>query len=383
MRRSMMRHALLLPTLACIALASGTFLEGYATPGRSWGTSTVRYYVNPQSKWLSESAAISAIQTASAIWHDQSSANVSLVYSGTTGGSSLTLNSKSEVFFRDDVSSHVAEAYWWWDGSNKLIDSDIVFHEGTYQFYAFSGCENGIYLENVAAHEFGHMLGLLHSAVPNVTMQPAMQSYCDLSQLTLEPDDIAGIEFLYPPSGGGATNTAPSVNIGGPGNNSSFAEGTSIAFSGSATDSQDGNLSASLRWSSNLSGQFGNGANVAATLPAGTHVVTASVTDAGGLTASRQVTVTVTAAPASQPPPTGPTLNAKGYKVKGLQKVDLSWSGLASASVDIFRNNQQIGTFANTGVATDALNKKGGGSYSYKACAAGTSDCSNTANVSF
>ena len=42
-------------------------------------------------------------------------------------------------------------------------------------------------------------------------MAPSMASYCDLTQLTLEADDIAGIESVYPPtSGGGSTLVQPS-----------------------------------------------------------------------------------------------------------------------------------------------------------------------------
>jgi hypothetical protein len=67
-----------------------------------------------------------------------------------------------------------------------------------------------------------------------------------------------------------------------------------VGFSGTATDAEDGNLSASLSWTSSLDGTIGSGASFAtSTLSVGTHTVTASVTDSGGLPGSDAITVTV------------------------------------------------------------------------------------------
>ncbi|HLE97654.1 MAG TPA: S8 family serine peptidase [Candidatus Thermoplasmatota archaeon] len=83
------------------------------------------------------------------------------------------------------------------------------------------------------------------------------------------------------------------------------------------------------------------------------------------------------------PPPPTISLAATGYKVKGAQKADLTWSGATSANVDVFRNGAKIVTTANDGAHTDPINKKGGGSYLYKVCEAGTTTCSNEATVTF
>ena len=113
------RHStLVLATLTLFALASGAYLYGYAATGHKWATSTVSYYVNPQSIYVSSSAAISAVQTAAAGWHDQSQANIQLVYAGTTSGSSLAANGRNEVFFRNSSGGgNVAETYSWWDAT--------------------------------------------------------------------------------------------------------------------------------------------------------------------------------------------------------------------------------------------------------------------------
>jgi thermitase len=78
-----------------------------------------------------------------------------------------------------------------------------------------------------------------------------------------------------------------------------------------------------------------------------------------------------------------PVLKASGRKIKGAQAADLSWSGLSATSIDVYRNGAKVMTTPNDGFQTDSINKKGGGSYTYKACAAGTTTCSNTASVTF
>jgi hypothetical protein len=84
-------------------------------------------------------------------------------------------------------------------------------------------------------------------------------------------------------------------------------------------------------------------------------------------------------------PPSGFNLTANGYKVRGFQTVDLSWSG-ATTAVDIYRNNVPFVTGGvNDGAHTDNVGVKGGGaSYTYKVCHTGsTTTCSNNVTVNF
>ena len=82
---------------------------------------------------------------------------------------------------------------------SAIIDADIVFWDGGFNFFTGNaGCSNGFYIEDIAAHEFGHVLGLGHSAIPTATMYPSTGA-CNTSLRSLDPDDIAGIRSLYPP----------------------------------------------------------------------------------------------------------------------------------------------------------------------------------------
>ncbi|HVT44610.1 MAG TPA: S8 family serine peptidase [Thermoanaerobaculia bacterium] len=83
------------------------------------------------------------------------------------------------------------------------------------------------------------------------------------------------------------------------------------------------------------------------------------------------------------PAPGGFNLSVTAYKDKGLQKVDLSWSGASSTNVDVFRDSTKIATVTNNGAFTDHINSRGGGSYTYQVCEEGTTTCSNTATAGF
>ena len=111
----------------------------------------------------------------------------------------------------------------------------------------------------------------------------------------------------------------------------------------------------------------------------GTRTITAGVTDSGGNTRSDSITVTGNASGGGG----DLTLSVSAYKVRGLQKADLAWSGTNSTEVDIYRNGSKIATTANDRAHTDNIDQRGGGSYTYLVCEAGTSTCTNTVTATY
>lgn len=179
---------------------------------------------------------------------------------------------------------------------------------------------------------------------------------------------------------GGGGNVAPAVTISSPADGASFTEGDAITFTGSASDTEDGDLSASLVWTSSADGQIGTGASfTTSTLSTGSHTITASVTDSGGANGADSIGISVQAAGGGG----GISLSATGTKVKGVHTVDLAWSGATSTNIDVFRNGALITTTANDGAHTDSTGQKGGATYDYQVCEAGTTTCSNVATVVF
>ncbi len=77
------------------------------------------------------------------------------------------------------------------------------------------------------------------------------------------------------------------------------------------------------------------------------------------------------------------SLSASGYKVKGVQHADLSWSGATGTDIDVYRDGALVVTTANDGAHTDNIGSKGGGSYDYQVCEAGTTTCSAVVTVVF
>ena len=76
-------------------------------------------------------------------------------------------------------------------------------------------------------------------------------------------------------------------------------------------------------------------------------------------------------------------ITAVGYKLKGVHHVEITWSGAASAQVDIYRDGGLIDARPSGSVPyTDNTGRKGGASYLYQVCEAGATDvCSEVVTV--
>jgi PKD repeat protein len=77
------------------------------------------------------------------------------------------------------------------------------------------------------------------------------------------------------------------------------------------------------------------------------------------------------------------TLSLNGRKSRGKHEVDLSWGGTTAASVEIYRDGPLLVTVANTGAYTDRTGNKGGRTYDYQVCEAGTAICSAVVSVTY
>ena len=123
---------------------------------------------------------------------------------------------------------------------------------------------NGVCIQGVFCHEYGHALGLGHSTVGGSTMYPSI-SGSGVAARTIASDDIAGVQYVY---GVRAGNKPKITNIGITGNSmtvtgSGFTgSGNQVWFTPSGTTGTGGNPIVSV---SNLTS---NGTSISLTIPA-------------------------------------------------------------------------------------------------------------------
>ena len=159
------------------------------------------------------------------------------------------------------------------------------------------------------------------------------------ANLTAEYACVDVVEIIGTPLG--PVNNPPSVTIILPANGSTIASGASIPFEGTATDVEDGDLTGSLVWQSNIDGQIGTGGNFSAILSNGDHIITASVTDSGAETDSASVNITVGDAPPGAP--TGLAATA------GNGQVTLDWADNTESDLsgyNVYRSTTQGSGYA-------------------------------------
>jgi hypothetical protein len=188
-----------------VMLAAGAIipshLGAYATNGVTWGQVPVPYFINTTNLDLPDAAVEPAMQAGANVWANQSGASVGFNYLGrstqtTTGNDQVNL-----IVFRNASNGSAIATTYWWSSGGRIIDADIVFWDAGFLFFAGStGCAGGFYIEDIAAHEFGHAIGMGHSDIAGATMYPSV-STCNQGNRTLDADDIAGARFLYPSTG--------------------------------------------------------------------------------------------------------------------------------------------------------------------------------------
>lgn len=179
-------------------------------------------------------------------------------------------------------------------------------------------------------------------------------------------------------------NTPPVLSVISPTNGASFSQGQTVQFIGAATDDIDDSseLSDDITWTSNLQGLLGTGPGVVRNdLVVGTHTITASVTDSGGLSDTELRTINITgsvtipAAPSGQATVESTIGNAlhtwidnstdeTSFTVQRQQKSGVSWIGTSTftgiaANATSFNNTPGEGVWryrvrANNGAGSSA-----------------------------
>ncbi|XP_071504486.1 interstitial collagenase-like [Diadema antillarum] len=160
----------------------------YNTDGTKWSKTALTYYFKNYTPDLTRAQVRDAIRRAFQLWADVSP----LTFSETSDRNADILiefaagvHSDGFAAAFDGPGGTLAHAYFPENG-DAHFDEDETFTIGT---------DSGINLYIVAAHEFGHSLGLLHSSDMSALMYPWYLGYVEDYQLPR--DDINGIQHLY------------------------------------------------------------------------------------------------------------------------------------------------------------------------------------------
>jgi len=163
----------------------------YVLAGSRWGTTDITYKIVRFSPDLSQQQQESEIERAFKVWSDNSALTFRRVSTSSTAIIEIDFaagdHGDGNPF--DGTGNVLAHAYF---PSRKPIGGDSHFDEDENWTV---GTSEGTNLFQVAAHEFGHALGLDHSDVRNALMYPYYSGY--VSDFTLDQDDIDGIQALY------------------------------------------------------------------------------------------------------------------------------------------------------------------------------------------
>lgn len=130
-----------------------------------------------------------------------------------------------------------------------------------------------------------------------------------------------------PPTTQPPANAAPTITLTAPTSGSDFDQGATITFEATASDQEDGNLSNSIQWSSNLDGNMGSGASLATVLSTGEHSITASVVDSENEAA--QITINLSVL---QPVNNAPSISITAPTDIDVVESDITVTFAASAS---------------------------------------------------
>jgi len=191
----------------------------------SWAQGRIDYFVSDRDAGgIGIDGLEAALQRATTSWTEAPGSTIAFQYRGRTSARPLELDGRNTVGFlrRPDLEGVLGVTATITDVvSGEVVESDLFLNSGTDWSVANEGETDRFDVESIALHEFGHMLGLGHSALgyfevtdddarlaaAEAVMFPFAFDPGNIAGRRLKADDIAGVAEIYP-EGGHSANTA-------------------------------------------------------------------------------------------------------------------------------------------------------------------------------
>ncbi|XP_048036892.1 collagenase 3-like [Megalobrama amblycephala] len=170
-------------------------VAAYSTFGGrpKWQTNKLTYRIENYTPDIPVREVDDSIKRALQVWADVTPLRFTRIYSSTADIMiSFATKDHGDGNPFDGPQGTLAHAF----APSPGIGGDAHFDDDEFFTFRSSGASYILFL--VAAHEFGHSLGLSHSNNPGALMFPTY-SFTDPDHFSLHSDDIRGIQSIYPP----------------------------------------------------------------------------------------------------------------------------------------------------------------------------------------
>ena len=202
-----------------------SYLVGDQRVSVAWAERRIDYFVSDRGvEGVGVDAFEAALQRATASWQAAPGSTITFRYLGRTAARPLDLDGRNTVGFlsRADLEGVLGVTATITDViSGDVIESDMFLNSAVDWSVAAEGEDGRFDVESIALHEFGHMLGLSHSALgyfevtdsdarlaaAEAVMFPYAFDPGNTAGRQLKSDDVAGVAEIYP-EGDHAAGTA-------------------------------------------------------------------------------------------------------------------------------------------------------------------------------